>query len=139
MADKPTYTTVSGNAVYSAAVLSAISDALATAIEGTLGRGGTGESPNSMSGTLDMDTNRIQNLGDPSTADDAANKTYVDAAVAAGDYFVLQNLIEGYDFAPIANKKATFSFWIKIINSFLPKPPLSASLAKDCLLPYSLL
>lgn len=77
MADKPSLSTVSGNAVYSAATLNAIFDDLATAIEGCLGRGGTGESPNSMSGVLDMNTNRIQNVGDPVANQDAVTKAWV--------------------------------------------------------------
>jgi len=83
VADKPVYTTVTGNAVYSAATLNAALNTLASAIEDCLGRGGTSESPNSMQGNLDMNLNRIQNLDTPSSSRDAANKSYVDSAIAA--------------------------------------------------------
>ena len=71
MADKPITTDVGANAQYSSSTLNANFSIIENAIEGCLGRGGTSESPNSMQGSLDMDLNKIINLGAPSTDNDA--------------------------------------------------------------------
>ncbi len=71
MADKPVLNTLAGGASLSVSKLNENFDTLADAVEDGLGRGGTGESPNSMSGTLDMNTNKIQNLGAPTAQSDA--------------------------------------------------------------------
>ena len=71
MADKPTTTDAGTDAQYNSSVLNDNFEVLNSAIEGCLGRGGTGESPNSMQGDLDMDLNKIQNLGAPTNATDA--------------------------------------------------------------------
>ena len=89
MADKPTVPSFTGNATFQASKANELADDLATAVEGCLGRGGTGESPNSMTGNLDMDINKITNLGTPTADGDAVTKAYGDtnyggsAAVAA--------------------------------------------------------
>ena len=49
------------------------------ALENTLSRDGTG--PNAMGATLDMGTNQVINVVDPSNAQDAATKGYVDGLV----------------------------------------------------------
>lgn len=82
MATKPVINTISGGAVYSATRLNEIFDQLADAIEAGLGRGGVDESPNSMSANLDMDTNEIINVGDPTSPQAVATKTYADAVAA---------------------------------------------------------
>jgi|LGVF01.2.fsa_nt_gb hypothetical protein len=92
MADKPTVPSFTGNSTFKASKANELADDLATAIEGCLGRGGTGESPNSMTGNLDMDLNKIQNLGTPTVDNDAVTKKYLDdnyseaATTAAGVY-----------------------------------------------------
>ena len=59
MADKPVTIDVQPQAQYSSSTLNANFAVLEDAIEGCLGRGGTTESPNSMSGTLDMNLNKV--------------------------------------------------------------------------------
>jgi len=81
MANKPAYSTISGSAVYSATQLNSIFDILATAISNTVGLGGTGETNNSLTGTLDLNLNKIQNVLDPANNQDAATKAYVDSLV----------------------------------------------------------
>ncbi len=39
--------------------------------------------------------------------------TTIDAAIAAGDYVILQHKIEGYNFLPLAQRAMTISFWHK--------------------------
>lgn len=39
--------------------------------------------------------------------------TTVDAAIAAGDYYLLQQVVEGYNFLPLAQRVITLSFWVK--------------------------
>lgn len=62
MANKPITTDVGANAQYNSSTLNANFAILEDAIEDCLGRGGTGESPNSMTGDLDMDANDIINV-----------------------------------------------------------------------------
>lgn len=83
MADKPTTTDVGAGAQYDASVINNNLATLEDAIEGCLGRGGTGESPNSMSGDLDMDLNQIKNMPTPLSDKDGANKAYVDGKVSS--------------------------------------------------------
>lgn len=64
MADKPVVPDVGAASQYAAAVLNNNFSIVEEAIEGCLGRGGTGESPNSMTGDLDMDLHDILNIGD---------------------------------------------------------------------------
>lgn len=71
MANKPTTTDVAANAQYLASVINSNFSILEDAIEDCLGRGGTSESPNSMEGDLDMDLNKIINVGPPSNDNDA--------------------------------------------------------------------
>jgi hypothetical protein len=61
----------------SATALNANFDAIETAVENTLSRDGT--SPNAMAAVLDMGSNRIINLTDPTAAQDGATKAYVDS------------------------------------------------------------
>lgn len=39
--------------------------------------------------------------------------TTIDASIAAGDYVILSQHIEGYNFLPIAQRALTLSFWVK--------------------------
>jgi len=71
MADKPTLNDFAGSARLDVTKLNANNTTIEDAIENSLGRGGTGESNNSMTGALDMDLNRIQNLGTPIAEKDA--------------------------------------------------------------------
>lgn len=64
------------NEVSAIATINNNSDAIAAAIENTLSLDGT--TPNAMAAELDMDSNKITNLGAPSAGADAATKTYVD-------------------------------------------------------------
>ena len=84
MADKPTVPSFTSNATFQASKANELADDLATAIEGCLGRGGTGESPNSMTGNLDMDLNKIQNLGTPAAPNDAARLFDISDSDATG-------------------------------------------------------
>jgi|LGOV01.1.fsa_nt_gb hypothetical protein len=84
MADKPTVPSFTANSTFQAAKANELADDLATAIEGCLGRGGTGESPNSMTGNLDMDLNKIQNLGVPSSDNDAVRLVDLSDSDATG-------------------------------------------------------
>lgn len=77
MATKPIYSEAASDSQLKAAAINSNFEKLATAIENCLGRGGISESPNSMSGTLDMNTNRIQNLGDPVNTGDAVTLNYI--------------------------------------------------------------
>ena len=54
-------------------------DLIEAALENTLSRDGT--SPNTMSANLDMNSNRVVNVSDPSGNQDAATKTYVDTSI----------------------------------------------------------
>ena len=63
------------------ATLNANNTLIETALENTLSRDGT--SPNTMSANLDMNSNRVVNLTTPLSSAEAANKAYVDAAVAS--------------------------------------------------------
>lgn len=56
-------------------------DTIVEAIDNTLSRDGT--SPNSMDSDLDMDSNRIYNLPEPTTDSEAATKSYVDDAIGS--------------------------------------------------------
>jgi len=71
MADKPTLNDFAGSARLDVTKLNANNTTIEDAIENGLGRGGTGESNNSMAGVLDMDLNKIQNLGLPVAEKDA--------------------------------------------------------------------
>ncbi len=84
MADKPTVPSFAANSTFQAAKANELADDLATAIEGCLGRGGTGESPNSMTGNLDMDLYKIQNLGVPSSDNDAVRLVDLSDSDATG-------------------------------------------------------
>lgn len=61
----------------SVAALNANFQAIVTALENTLSRDGT--SPNTMSASLDMNTNRIVNVADPVNAGDVATKGWFEA------------------------------------------------------------
>jgi len=84
MADKPTTTDTSANAQYLSSTLNDNFAVIENAIEGCLGRGGTSESPNSMEGNLDMDLNKIQNLGAPASNNDAARLVDISDSDATG-------------------------------------------------------
>jgi hypothetical protein len=43
--------------------------------------------------------------------------TTVDASIGAGDYVLLTQVIEGYNYAPIKDKTATLSFWVKAVKT----------------------
>lgn len=83
MADKPVTTDVAALSQYNAAHWNANLAILEAAIEAGLGRGGTSESPNSMTGDLDLDLNQIKNLPTPLADKDATNKAYVDGLMAS--------------------------------------------------------
>lgn len=77
--------TLNDVAVLSDSLITAINSnntAIENAIENTLSRDGT--SPNSMSASLDMNSNRILNLPDPATDQEPATKSYVDSHSGGG-------------------------------------------------------
>ena len=39
--------------------------------------------------------------------------TTVDSSIAAGDYALFQQVVEGYNFLPLAQREMTLSFWVK--------------------------
>lgn len=82
MATKPVVLNVTSGSQYDAATFNDNFETLRDAIADCLGRGGTDENPNSMSGDLDMDLNKIQNLAICTAAKDAANKEYVDGRLS---------------------------------------------------------
>lgn len=78
--------------------LNANFDAIETALENTLSRDGT--APNYMSANLDMNSNRILNLPEPSNNNEPARLADVQAAVAGGSAAVIT-------FSPTGNIAAT--------------------------------
>ena len=84
------------------------------ALENTLSRDGT--SPNTMSVNLDMNSNRIVNLTDPTGAQDAATKTYVDGQIqavqSAGDF----SPAISYDFTAAQTFSNTVTFDGSIVD-----------------------
>ena len=83
MATKPVTTDVAALAQLNVAQMNANFATLEDAIEAGLGRGGTDETPNSMTGDLDMDLNQLKNLPTPQVDKDGANKAYVDGLIAS--------------------------------------------------------
>lgn len=79
MATKPIYTEAASDSQLKASVFNDNFEKISAAVASCLGRGGTSESPNSMNGVLDMNNNRIQNLSDPSNAQDAVTLNYINA------------------------------------------------------------
>jgi len=71
MADKPTLNDFAGSARLDVTKLNANNTTIENSLEAGLGRGGTGEANNSMTGVLDMDLNKIQNIGTPAADNDA--------------------------------------------------------------------
>lgn len=63
MATKPTVSTLASDAAIIASTLNANFDTLATAIQSCLGLSGTSESPNYMTGDLEMNGHAIRNVG----------------------------------------------------------------------------
>jgi len=90
MANKPITNDVSTLAPINASTLNANFATLEDAIEDCLGRDGTSESPNSMTGDLDMDLNQLKNLPTPLADKDGANKAYVDGLLTS---FVLDDAL----------------------------------------------
>ena len=43
--------------------------------------------------------------------------TTADASITAGEYVMLQQRLEGYDFTPLVGKTATLSFWVKAVKA----------------------
>lgn len=84
MGNKPITTDLVGNARLKTSVLNDNSEIVNSAIEGVLGRGGTAESTNSMYGNIDMDLNKIINLGAPTTPAGAARLQDISDSDATG-------------------------------------------------------
>lgn len=84
MANKPTFNTFTSNSQLDVTKLNENFTTVADAIEDGLGRGGVTESPNSMSGNLDMNLNKIINLGAPSADNDAARLVDISDSDATG-------------------------------------------------------
>jgi hypothetical protein len=84
MANKPTYTTVPTNSQYSAAIFNSNFEKMAVAIQNVMGLGGIGEPNNVATGIWDLDTYRIQNVGDPVNSGDAISKSYGDTNYGGG-------------------------------------------------------
>lgn len=83
MANKPVTTDVGANAQYNSSTLNNNFSIIENAIENCLGRGGIGESPNSMQGDLDMNFNQIKNVSEGVNPKDAVNKAQLDAIPGA--------------------------------------------------------
>lgn len=82
------------NEVAAVAAINNNSGDIETALENTLSRDGT--SPNSMAADLDMDSNKILNLGAPTAGSDAATKTYVDNRYAVTNPTAFPNALEDF-------------------------------------------
>lgn len=78
------------NQVTAINTINANSALIETALENTLSRDGT--SPNTMGADLDMNSNRVINLPDPISAQEAATKSYVDDAINTATGVDIDNL-----------------------------------------------
>jgi len=95
MADKPTLNDFVGGARLDVTKLNANNTTVEDAIENGLGRSGTSESNNSMTGNLDMDLNKIQNLASPSADNDAARLIDISDSDATGSASALLRIDTG--------------------------------------------
>jgi hypothetical protein len=65
--------------------------------------------------------------------------TTVDAAIAAGDYSLIQEKVEGYNFLPLAQKIITLSFWVKATKTGIYCIALGNSVAdRSCIKEYTI-
>tara|TARA_Y100001963_G_C6789717_1_gene454809 strand:- start:3658 stop:5607 length:1950 start_codon:yes stop_codon:yes gene_type:complete len=80
MAKKPTLNDIAANGFAAISTYNSNQDAIEAAFNNTLSRDGS--SPNYMEADLDMNSNRIINLADPTLNQDAATKAYMDAKLA---------------------------------------------------------
>lgn len=78
MATRPSITSVGSNSNINADKLNANLIALQEAIVGCVGRGGVGETPNTITGNLDINNNRIINVSDPVNSGDVVTKNHGD-------------------------------------------------------------
>lgn len=85
MADRPILTNITGKATLDPTTYNGNNQELEESYDSLIGRGGTSESNNSMTGNLDMDGNSVINLPPPTINTAATNKEYVDSVTAVGD------------------------------------------------------
>jgi len=81
VATKPTITDIAAGGHYDASALNSRFNTLKNWFSTVLGTDGVDGTANTMSGNLDMDDNRIINVGTATAANDAVTKAYVDANV----------------------------------------------------------
>lgn len=96
MATKPVVGSVSTNSQINSAALNSALNTLAEGVAGCVSRAGTGSANNSFTGTLDMDDNRIMNIGAPITSGDAVNVAYLNGVLSADNAAGFVVIVEEY-------------------------------------------
>ena len=96
MATKPVINSVSTNSQINSAALNSALNTLAEGVAGCVSRAGTGSVNNSFTGTLDMDGNRIQNMGSPITSGDAVSVAYLNGILSSTNAAGFVTIVEEY-------------------------------------------
>jgi len=61
----------------------------------------------------EADVPTLEEAGFQSTYSFKIDCTTIDGTIAAGDFCILLNTMEGFDYAPLKGKEVTLSFWVK--------------------------